>query len=174
MFFCGIWVFYRNEGPSYKFTDLIKVRSFFFFLKNQCTFQSKGMVLTTSITWIRSVVKREKMTLSRSAREIRRSSKKYKSLFFTLNHLSVRSMHRKYIFLLGDRETRKKMWDVGCSTPLIPVYGMEMTNSARAVLPYLQHIMGRFNNWICTRGTRFCPVLSWHHLLFGIRFLCPF
>ena len=30
----------------------------------------------------------------------------------------------------------------------------------------------RFNYWICNRGTKFCPVLSWHHLLFGIRFYC--
>ena len=32
--------------------------------------------------------------------------------------------------------------------------------------------LGRFNYWICTRGTRFCQFLSWHHLLFWIRFYC--
>ena len=36
----------------------------------------------------------------------------------------------------------------------------------------LPRTLGRFNFWICTRGTRLCPVLSWHHLLFGIRFSC--
>ena len=32
--------------------------------------------------------------------------------------------------------------------------------------------IGPFNFWICNPGTRFCPVPSWHHLLFGIRFYC--
>ena len=96
-------------------SDLIKVR---IFLKTQCISWSKGIVLTTAKTWINSVdlkvflsAKSEKMTLNRSAREIRRSGKKYKSFFLTLNHLSVRSKHKKYIFLHGDRETRK-IWQI--------------------------------------------------------------
>ena len=74
------------------------------------------MVLTTSITIINSVVSKElfkgekgKITFNRSAQEIRRSSKKkIQIIIFTLNYVSVRSMHKKYIFLLGDRENRKK------------------------------------------------------------------
>ena len=38
---------YRNEGPNENFSDLIEVR--IFFLRAQCTFESKGMILTTSM-----------------------------------------------------------------------------------------------------------------------------
>ena len=63
---------------------------------------------------------KQKSYLERFTREIRRFSKKYKLLFLTLNHLSVRSMHTKYIFLHGDRETHKKwqIWGMGCNSPL--------------------------------------------------------
>ena len=37
---------------------------------------------------------------------------------------------------------------------------------------YRSLILGRFNFLICTRLTRFCPVPSWHHLLFWIGFYC--
>ena len=36
----------------------------------------------------------------------------------------------------------------------------------------LSDTMRGFNLSICTWGTGFCPVPSWHHLLFGIRFYC--
>ena len=92
----------RNEGPKEKIFGSKQGKEFFentvYFLKQWDG--SNNIDNMNEFGCFQSVfrMKKEKndLELFCIAQEICRSSKKYKSFFLTLNHLSVRSMHKKY------------------------------------------------------------------------------
>ena len=78
-------------------------------------------------------MKNEKITLNRSAREIRRSGKNANHSFWLWITFLSDPCIKSNISPYGDRETRKKwqIWGVGCSTPLSNFYtnfGMWVAN----------------------------------------------